>query len=40
MTSIAGQPTKVGITAACLVGMFALAVLWARGGLRSAEQAG
>jgi ABC-2 type transport system permease protein len=37
---ISGEPTKVGITAACLVGMFALTVLWARGGLRSAEQAG
>ena len=37
---VAGEPTKVGITAACLVGMFALAALWARGGLRSAEQAG
>jgi ABC-type multidrug transport system permease subunit len=37
---ISGEPTKVGITAACLVAMFALAVLWARGGLRSAEQAG
>jgi ABC-2 type transport system permease protein len=37
---ISGEPTKVGITAACLVGMFALTVLWARGGLRSAERAG
>ena len=37
---VAGEPTKVGITAACLAGMFALSVLWARGGLRSAEQAG
>ncbi|HEY0345855.1 MAG TPA: ABC transporter permease [Solirubrobacteraceae bacterium] len=37
---ISGEPTKVGITAACLVAMFALTVLWARGGLRSAEQAG
>jgi len=37
---VAGEPTKVGIAAACLAGMFALSVLWARGGLRSAEQAG
>jgi ABC-2 type transport system permease protein len=37
---ISGEPTKVGISAACLAGMFALAVLWARGGLRSAERAG
>jgi ABC-2 type transport system permease protein len=37
---MSGDPTKVGITVACLAGMFALAVLWARGGLRSAEQAG
>jgi ABC-type multidrug transport system permease subunit len=37
---ISGEPTKVGIAAACLAAMFALAVLWARGGLRSAEQAG
>ena len=37
---VSGEPTKVGITAACLAGMFALAALWARGGLRSAEQAG
>jgi ABC-2 type transport system permease protein len=37
---ISGEPTKVAITAACLVAMFTLAVLWARGGLRSAEQAG
>lgn len=37
---VSGEPTKVGITAACLVAMFALAALWARGGLRSAEQAG
>jgi len=37
---VSGEPTKVGITAACLAVMFALAALWARGGLRSAEQAG
>jgi ABC-2 type transport system permease protein len=37
---IAGEPTKVGIVAACLVAMFALSAYWARGGLRSAEAAG
>jgi ABC-2 type transport system permease protein len=37
---VSGEPTKVAITVACLVGMFALTVLWARGGLRSAERAG
>jgi len=37
---IAGDPTKVGLTAACLAVMFVLAALWARGGLRSAEAAG
>jgi ABC-2 type transport system permease protein len=37
---VAGEPTKVGISALCLVAMFVLAALWARGGLRSAEQAG
>jgi ABC-2 type transport system permease protein len=37
---VSGEPDKVGITAACLVAMFALTVLWARGGLRSAERAG
>jgi ABC-2 type transport system permease protein len=37
---VSGEPTKVAITSACLVGMFALASLWARGGLRSAERAG
>lgn len=37
---ISGEPTKVGITAICLLAMFALSALWARGGLRSAEQAG
>lgn len=37
---IAGEPTKVAITAACLVVMFVLAANWARGGLRSAEKAG
>ena len=37
---VSGEPTKVGVTATCIVGMFALAALWARGGVRSAEQAG
>ncbi len=37
---VAGEPTKVGISAACLAAMLALALLWARGGLRSAERAG
>jgi ABC-2 type transport system permease protein len=37
---ISGEPTKVAITAACLAGMFALTVVWARGGVRSAERAG
>jgi ABC-type multidrug transport system permease subunit len=37
---VSGEPTKVGITAGCLAAMFALTVLWARGGLRSAERAG
>lgn len=37
---IAGDPTKVAITAGCLVVMFALVANWARGGLRSAERAG
>lgn len=37
---IAGEPTKVAITAASLVAMFALCAYWARGGLRSAEAAG
>ncbi|CAN5199769.1 N/A [soil metagenome] len=37
---VSGEPTKVGISAACLVGMFALASLWARGGLRRATRAG
>jgi ABC-2 type transport system permease protein len=37
---VAGEPDKVAITAACLLAMFALTVLWARGGLRSAERAG
>ncbi|HEX4345159.1 MAG TPA: ABC transporter permease [Solirubrobacteraceae bacterium] len=37
---IAGEPTKVAITAGCLLVMFALAANWARGGLRSAEKAG
>jgi ABC-2 type transport system permease protein len=37
---ISGEPTKVAITSACLAGLFALTVLWARGGLHSAERAG
>jgi ABC-2 type transport system permease protein len=37
---IAGEPTKVAITAACLLVMFGLAANWARGGLHSAERAG
>jgi ABC-2 type transport system permease protein len=37
---ISGEPTKVGISAACIAAMFTLAALWARGGLRSAERAG
>jgi ABC-2 type transport system permease protein len=37
---ISGEPTKTAVAAACLAGMFALVVLWARGGLRSAERAG
>ena len=37
---ISGAPTKVGLAAACLAALFALVVLWARGGLRSAERAG
>jgi ABC-2 type transport system permease protein len=37
---VSGAPDKVGISAACLVAMFAFAALWARGGLRSAERAG
>ena len=37
---VSGEPTKVAITLACLVAMAALAALWARGGVRSAEQAG
>jgi ABC-2 type transport system permease protein len=37
---ISGEPTKIAITSACLAGLFALTVLWARGGLRSAERAG
>jgi ABC-2 type transport system permease protein len=37
---VSGEPTKVAITTACLAGLFALTVLWARGGLRSAERAG
>jgi ABC-2 type transport system permease protein len=37
---IAGEPTKVGVAAACLAVMLALVAYWARGGLRSAEAAG
>jgi ABC-2 type transport system permease protein len=37
---LAGEPTKVATTAACLAGMFALSIIWARGGVRSAERAG
>ncbi|MDP2711641.1 MAG: ABC transporter permease [Solirubrobacteraceae bacterium] len=37
---MAGEPTKIGLSAACLAALFALTVLWARGGLRSAERAG
>jgi ABC-2 type transport system permease protein len=37
---LAGEPTKVAISAACLTAMIALCAYWARGGLRSAEAAG
>jgi ABC-2 type transport system permease protein len=37
---MSGEPTKVAIAASAIVGLFALAALWARGGLRSAERAG
>jgi ABC-2 type transport system permease protein len=37
---MAGEPTKVAISAACLAALFTLAVAWARGGLHSAERAG
>jgi ABC-2 type transport system permease protein len=37
---IAGEPTKVGLTVACLAVLFVASALWARGGLRSAEAAG
>jgi len=37
---VSGEPTKVAVAAACIVGLGALAALWARGGLRSAERAG
>ena len=37
---VAGEPTKIGITLACIAAMLALAALWSRGGLRSAERAG
>ncbi|MDX6690015.1 MAG: type transport system permease protein [Solirubrobacteraceae bacterium] len=37
---VSGEPEKVAISAACLAGLFALVVVWARGGLRSAERAG
>lgn len=37
---LAGDPTKVATTAVCLAGMFAVSVIWARAGMRSAERAG
>jgi len=37
---ISGEPKKVAITSACLLGLFLLTALWSRGGLRSAERAG
>jgi ABC-2 type transport system permease protein len=37
---VSGEPTKVALTSACLAALFSLTVLWARGGLRSAERAG
>jgi ABC-2 type transport system permease protein len=37
---ISGEPEKVGLTVAGLAMLFSLTVLWARGGLRSAERAG
>ena len=37
---VAGEPEKIAISAACIVGLFTLTVAWARGGLRSAERAG
>ena len=37
---IAGEPTKILISAACLVVDGRAVALWARGGLRSAEAAG
>ncbi|HWC25781.1 MAG TPA: ABC transporter permease [Solirubrobacteraceae bacterium] len=37
---LAGEPEKVAIAAASAAGLFALASLWARGGLHSAERAG
>ena len=37
---IAGEPTKLLVSAACLAVMGTLAGLWARGGLRSADAAG
>jgi ABC-2 type transport system permease protein len=37
---ISGEPTKVATTTACLAGMFAFSVMWARGGMRSAARAG
>lgn len=37
---ISGQPTRMAPAVACLVGLFVLTAIWARGGLRSAERAG
>jgi ABC-2 type transport system permease protein len=37
---VSGEPTKVLLTTACLILLFTITVLWARGGLRSAERAG
>ena len=36
---VAGEPAKVGLAFAVVAGMLAVAALWARGGLRSAERA-
>jgi ABC-2 type transport system permease protein len=36
---IAGRPDKVGLAFAVIAGITAALVLWARGGLRSAERA-
>ncbi|MDQ3676416.1 MAG: ABC transporter permease [Actinomycetota bacterium] len=37
---VAGEPEKIAISSGCLVALFAVSALWARGGLRSAERAG